>query len=567
MEDKTKDVSRRQFLVGAGIAGIGVASTAGLMGCSTGTSSDSSNAPSASSEVGAGKHTWEIVPEPITATETQDYDIVIIGSGMAGLSAAEAASREGAKVAVLERTETYQVRGVDVGHIGSQFHLKNGFDLSPNMAAKLLHLWSHQTTNYNLLYTWASRSGKVFDYIEELVAKDGVYMVPALSGTAKYGWDTLPERWRIYPDAVSFVRGDEIGSSRPDGKSVNQTLGDCLNKAAVDNGAEFIYNTHAEQLVGDAASGITGVIASNSEGTLIQYNASKGVILATGDICGNQEMIDAWAPITNRSEGVIYMPPGGNTGDAILMGSWIGAGLSKSSAAPMVHQFTPDSIGFNLTAFIMSWLAVNINGERYGAELPFEPYLTNARMNTPENMAWSIFDAGYEKWLRIQWPEQKANQLLNGIEDEITARLESGDLIQADTLTDLASQLGIPADNFTAAVERYNSMYAAGEDIDFDVPPKFLSEIATAPFYATPLVCTTLTIPFGLHVNDDSQVCTDADEPIEGLFAIGNAQGDFFGLDYPVHCPGISHGRCVTFGQLVGEALAHDTVITATAVG
>mgnify|MGYP000473682035 CR=1 FL=1 len=49
----------------------------------------------------------------------------------------------------------------------------------------------------------------------------------------------------------------------------------------------------------------------------------------------------------------------------------------------------------------------------------------------------------------------------------------------------------------------------------FDVPAQFLSEIKTAPFYATPVVCSVLTIPFGLHVNDDSQVCTEEDEPIE----------------------------------------------------
>lgn len=54
---------------------------------------------------------------------------------------------------------------------------------------------------------------------------------------------------------------------------------------------------------------------------------------------------------------------------------------------------------------------------------------------------------------------------------------------------------------------------------------------------------------------------TAEDEPIPGLFAIGNVQGDFFGKDYPVHCPGVSHGRCVTFGQLVGEACAKDTTI------
>lgn len=560
------ELNRRSFLKGALLTGATAAAAVTLPACSssngsTGSSSGSSGSSDAS---GIGKHTWEVKPDPIAdIAETLDYDIVIVGAGLAGLSAAEAAARNGAKVAVLERTGEFQVRGVDVGHIGSKYHLENGFNLDPRLATRMLYQWSHQTANYNLLYTWASRSGKVFDYIEEMVAKDGVYFVPALSGTAKYGWDTLPEKWRIYPDAVSFVKGDETGTVRPDGREVNYTLGECLNKSATENGAEFIFNTHAEQLVGDAAGGITGVIASDESGKNIQYNAAKGVILATGDICGNQEMMDAFAPICNRSDQILYTPDGANTGDGILMGAWAGAALSKCPAAPMVHQFTLSSYTFNLTAFIMSWLAVNENGERYGAEIPFEPYLTNARMNTPGNVAWSVFDADYAQYVQKQWPT-KYEVWLEGIEEEMEKRIADGELFKADTLDDLASQIGVPAEALKASVERYNSMDEKGEDTDFDVPPMFLSQVKTAPFYATPLVCSTLTIPFGLHVNDDSQVCTEDDQPIDGLFAIGNVQGDFFGLDYPVHCPGISHGRCVTFGQLVGEALAQDTVITAT---
>lgn len=563
MSEKIKGVDRRSFLKGALATGAAVgvgAATLALPGCNSNAPASGGSNSAAGEHVGL--HSWEQVPSPITdIAETQDYDIVIVGAGLAGLSASEAAARGGAKVIVLERTDSFSVRGVDVGHLGSRYHLENGFDLDPRLATRMLYQWSHQTANYNLIYTWASRSGQVFDYIEELVAKDGVYMVPALSGTAKYGWDTLPEKWRIYPDAVSFVKGDETGTSRPDGKEVNYTLGECLYNSAVDNGADFVYNTHAEQLVGDASGGITGVIASDESGKFIQYNAAKGVILATGDICGNQEMIDAFAPITNRADQNLYSPAGANTGDGILMGAWAGAALSKCPASPMVHQFTLDSYTFNLTAFIMSWLAVNQNGERYGAEIPFEPYLTNARMNTPGNRAWSIFDADYAQYVQKQWPS-KYEVWLEGVEAEMEARIESGDLFKADTLDDLAKQLGVPADTLRASVERYNSMDEKGEDTDFDVPAMFLSQVKTAPFYATPLVCSTLTIPFGLHVNDDSQVCTEEDEAIDGLFAIGNVQGDFFGLDYPVHCPGISHGRCVTFGQLVGEALAQDTVLT-----
>lgn len=562
------ELDRRDFLKSAAVTGA-AATVAALTGCSSGNDASASNDNSSteSEDTGetTGKHTWEMKPDPITdIADTKEYDIVIVGAGISGLSAAEAASRNGAKVAVLERTSGYQMRGVDVGHVGSTWQQANGVDLDPRTLAKLEFLWSQQTTNYDLIYTWASRSGKVFDHVQEVIEAYGLHMVSALSGTAKYGWDTLPERWRIYPDAVSFVRGDETGTTRPDGKECNWNLGDALNDAAVKNGADFIYDAHAEQLVGDAGSGITGVIVTDGSGNHIQYDASKGVILATGDICGNQEMIDAFAPICNRADSNIYTPAYMNTGDAILMTCWAGGALSKSPAAPMVHQFTLSSYTFNLTAFIMSWLAVNRNGERYGAELPFEPYLTNARMNTPGDVAWSIFDADYATYVQQQWPT-KYERWLDGIEDEMAKRIESGDLIKADTIDELASKVGVPTDVFEETIERYNGMYAAGEDTDFEVPAQFLSQIKTAPFYATPLVCSVLTIPFGVHVDNNSQVCTEDDVPIEGLFAIGNAQGDFFGLAYPVHCPGISHGRSVTFGQLVGEALAKDTVITKTA--
>lgn len=548
------EMTRRSFVAGA-------AAATGASAIALGAPRLSSADEAAEKAAAIGKHTWEVKPDPITdVAETKDYDVVIIGAGIAGLSAAEAASRSGASTVVLERTDQFQMRGVDVGHLGSKWHNENSDPAAvptPQMARKLLHIWSHQTTNANLIDVWASHSGQVFDHIEEICAEQGVSMVHALSGTAKYGWYELPERWRIYEDAVSFVRGDEVGTARPDGRECNYNLGEVLYNAATENGAEFVFDTHAEQLVGDAASGITGVIATNADGAYVKYNAAKGVILATGDICGNQEMIDAFAPICNRPDANIYTPAGGNTGDAILMTCWAGGTFSKSPAAPMVHQFTLSSYSFNLTAFIMCWLAVNENGERYGAELPFEPYLTNARMNTPHNRAWSIFDGDYATYVEKQWPT-KYETWLDGIEEEMESRLESGDLIKADTLEDLANQLGIPADTLTATVERYNSMTDAGEDSDYDVPAQFLSKIQTPPFYATPLVCSVLTIPFGIHVNDDSQACTADDKPIEGLYAVGNAQGDFFGVDYPVHCPGISHGRSVTFGQLVGEAVAKD---------
>lgn len=560
------ELDRRNFLKGALATGAVAAAGTALAACSPAkSSSDSGDGASAASSEAQGelKHTWEIKPEPITdIAETKDYDIVIVGAGLAGISAAEAAARSGAKVAVIERSTGISIRGVDVGNIGSDFHKREGFDIDWHIPARRLHADSRQKTNYDLISVWASRSGEVFNYLEKLGEPIGVGMTHALSGTAKYdGWDQLESEWRVYPDAVSFVRGDETYDVRGDGKTVNWTLGEMLYDSAVENGAEFIFDTHAEQLVGNAENGITGVIASAKDESMTQFNASKGVILATGDIGGNQEMIDAFAPIANRADANTYTPQGCNTGDGILMGCWAGAAIQKSTAAPMIHQFTADSLALNLTSFIMCWLAVDSEGKRYGAEMPFEPMLTNARMNTPGNIAWSLFDADYATYVQKQ-QTTRYDRFMDGVEDVMSDWEEKGMLIKADTIEDLAKQIDVPADTLKATIDRYNELAANGEDVDFGVPAKFLAPVQTAPFYATKNVCSLLTIPFGLHVNKESQVLTEDDQVIEGLYAIGNVQGDFFGDDYPVHFPGVSHGRCVTFGELVGQALAKGTVIS-----
>ena len=110
------------------------AAAVALPACSPAAPSDASDAKSSSKggETTGAKHTWEVAPEPIAdIAETQDFDVVVVGAGLAGINAAEAAARNGAKTVVIERNTTFSVRGVDVGHIGSKYHKSNGFDLDP----------------------------------------------------------------------------------------------------------------------------------------------------------------------------------------------------------------------------------------------------------------------------------------------------------------------------------------------------------------------------------------------------------------------------------------------------
>ena len=227
----------------------------------------------------------------------------------------------------------------------------------------------------------------------------------------------------------------------------------------------------------------------------------------------------------------------------------------------MIHPFTIQTRDYNLTGFMLTLLAVNQNGDRFMNEMPFEPYVTDGRMNQPGNVAWSIFDANYGDVLKSHWGDSYETRMAAAPE-EIETRLQNGTLVKADTVAELAEKIGVPAKNLEKAVADFDAAYEKGEDTQFGVAPRFLSSLHTPPYYAQPLNAALLVVCFGLHVDDNSQVCTEDDTPIKGLYACGNAQGDFFGFNYPITCPGCSTSRSLVYGQLIGEALAKNTTIT-----
>ena len=143
----------------------------------------------------------------------------------------------------------------------------------------------------------------------------------------------------------------------------------------------------------------------------------------------------------------------------------------------------------------------------------------------------------------------------------------AGDYLRADTLEELAEKMGVPAGALKETVKRYNGWCKAGEDKDFGVPARFLSSVTKPPYYAGKVSAWLLNVGYGVHVNADSQVLTESDEPIGGLFAVGNMQGDFFANSYPVTCPGSNHGRAVLFGHLVGGALAKGKTLSGKEAG
>ena len=512
-----------------------------------------------------GLHTWEVVPDPIPEdkiVETVDADVVIVGAGISGMSAFMYAAENGAKTVIIEKSESYNGRGLDFSAIGTKVQAENGIELNKGEIMNDLIKASGYKANGSLIRLWADHSGWVFDRLIDMTRADGGDVV--LGEGSKALADGTDFCTRAYPTDHMFG-GLIVGTLDLMGRELN---------VALENGGEIRYNTKAEQLVREEDGRVSAVIASTEAG-YVRFNAAKGIILASGDYGSNPEMIEAWSPLLMNAEANVYTPEGLNSGEVINMAAWIGAGIQQSCHAGMIHPI------FGGGAFCpAAFLKVNASGVRFCNELTTLPGISNMYMTT-RGKVWTIFDDDFEAQYPSMHPLSNYNNMtagpitsgfLAGIWDpanpptqtEIVQNcLENGTTVCADTIEELAEKIGVPADALVATVARYNEIVELGYDPDFNKGPENLFPIAKPPFYASIGTAKILAIAGALDVDSNMNVLDKAGEPIPGLYAVGNVMGNFFANDYPICCPGLSHGRCLTLGSLIGKALATDTTVQA----
>jgi fumarate reductase flavoprotein subunit len=568
-DNEMHKISRRQFVTGTA-TGVAAAAVGGVLaGCAPKTAEPTSAESSTAKPSSVlAKHTWEVPPEPIpdsSIKETIDTDIVVVGAGIAGVNAASAAARAGAKVVVLEKSTTFTFHGMDNGAIGTKWQKSQGIEIDRTEVLKYKTQYDHHKLNQNLFKVWLYRSGEVFDEVIDLIEGAGGTVSQGMGVTP--GRDQLEPYYRQYRTPHSFAVG-ELDTKDPMGGKQKSFIG-FMEQDAKSHGAEFRYETAAVQLVTDASKAVTGVIAKAKDGSYIKIKTSKGIILATGDISGNPEMVAAFSPMPTHGLGKgggtvsAYTPAGFNSGDAISMGMWIGAVPQIAPPAPMVHGFGSFSIPFS--ASLIGWLQVNRDGERFNAEEPNEVANANSMMIQPGGASWFLFDDGYADKVLKMIPSNTGGMTGGALVDDTTAKTIADavaatppTILKGDTLEELAQKIGCPADALKATVTRYNELCAKGVDEDFGKRELWLSgtSLDKPPYYASAMMGMWFVTIYGLHCDKHSQVLDKDDKAIANLYAVGNAQGDFFTDDYPLLTPGISHGRCITFGRLVGAALA-----------
>ncbi|WP_165046276.1 FAD-binding protein [Adlercreutzia sp. ZJ138] len=296
---------------------------------------------------------------------------------------------------------------------------------------------------------------------------------------------------------------------------------------------------------------ITGVIAKNADGGYIQCNASKGVVLATGGYEFNWERLKKCLRPRDLQVRAWVNSCMGNTGDGHEMGLAVGAFEDEYPHALCTDPSGTKS-GGAFGAAIHPFMRVNDYGLRFVNESIPSNFLANAINAQVGAHDWVITDANIASNI-----DKIRDLTIPGVTPEQEAEGFIADSVSADTLEKLAEQMGVNPATFVATVNRYNELCDKGSDDDFGVPTEKLAPVTTPPFYACDEGQINLATECGLRVNSDSAVLSlETNAPIPGLYAVGTCSGSMFYGTYPHHCSGISLGRGLTYGMIVGRILS-----------
>ncbi len=579
-QTNSRTLSRRSFIAGAALAGaatVAAGATAAHAG-GTGTDEDMRYAQRETQDGVnvAGKGFEKPVPSFFTAPDPIDpsdcaskesADVVIIGCGNSGCAAASACVDNGLSVIVLEKLNTVQGRGGGIGLCNTKFTKeygeKIGQDLTVNVP-EAQHRWIRtcgSRVKEELVSMWFNRSGEAGDWLIDKAAQYGVE----------------PDSFRAYapnaiiPESFSYhqFHSDKSYEFPPECSyflATSVLYVDSQDADKHEKVATYHFNTCAQQLVKDASGTVTGVIATDPDGNEVYYEGTKGVVLATGGIDMDPEMVDYYCEdIVHHCLENQNGPAGYSTGDGIKMGLWAGGTTQDAPFPLMLHPQAG-------CMFHGAFMFVNMEGERFMNEGTWVQGKSMNVMRQTDNIAWSIFDADYG--------EQNVKTLENGVgggmfwdsmggevgdpfkPEDVEAIVDKaveandGTCFKADSIEELAEMIGIDAKALQASVDRYNELVEKGEDEDFHKQADFLFPVTKPPFYAAKVGVALLAIVGGLNVNRHLQVLDKDRKPIEGLYATGNASGDLYAVDYPINMAGNSNGRCLTWGYVLGEELA-----------
>ncbi|CAM9495899.1 unnamed protein product, partial [Discosporangium mesarthrocarpum] len=462
-----------------------------------------------------------------------ETEVLVIGGGSAGLSAAIGAREDGAEVLLLERGSGLSGTTTLAGGMlylggGTPVQKANGFDDTPDEMFDYL-LANTPDPDEAKLRLYCDESVDHFAWLkaQDVPFTEGYYAQKHHTppGTNCLSWSGNEKAWPISEHAKPAPRGHKVAHETEGGALLIQRLGATAER----RGVRFTYDANVTNLVANAEGVVVGVRATVF-GEERFVRATRGVVLAAGGFSMNKQMVEEYCPTLARY-GIHRQGNPNDDGAGIRMG--IAAG---GSAIHMEKPFV--TAPFYPPESLIKAIFVNRHGERFINEDCYHARTMDAAVRQPDGIAYLICD------------------------DTTFGRpdLEMQPLIDAwETIEEMERDLGLPEGKLQETVARYNAFAERGEDADFHKHPDWLAPIATPPFAA--LQCSvgeSYYIGFtlgGLDVTIDAEVLGRGDVPIPGLYAAGACASNI-AQDGAGYSSGTCIGEATFFGRRGGRHAA-----------
>jgi len=488
-----------------------------------------------------------------------DTDIVIVGAGGAGMTAAIAAANEGKNVVIVESQA--MVGGNSVRSTGGMNAAKtpaqdeNEFAESAGVEKTLetaASEWAGNEAITALADTvagqWAEYQANPVGYFDsvELMELDTLIgghgtndpaLVEALCSNSADAIAWLSEQGIELTSVSSFGGASVKRIHRPvdsEGKtiSVGSYMIPLLQAKCEELGVEFIMNTTANEILTDANGAAVGIAATDKNGAAVTVNA-KAVILATGGFGANLDMVVEYKP---DLAGFMTTNAPGAQGQGIDMAVAIGAGtvdMDQIQIHPTVEANTAALITEGLRGD--GAILVNAEGNRFTDEVGTRDVVSAAE----------IAQTGSYSWLVIDQAMADASSVIQGY-------IKNGYTVTGETYEELAEAMGVDAAAFAATMDKWNAAVAAGVDEEFG-RTSFANPLDTAPYYAIKVTAGIHHTMGGLTINPQTQVLAGDGTVIDGLYAAGEVTGGVHGGN---RLGGNAVADFVVFGRIAGEQAA-----------
>jgi succinate dehydrogenase/fumarate reductase flavoprotein subunit len=452
------------------------------------------------------------IPETINAADVTDwsdeFDVVVVGFGIAGGCAAVSAAAAGARVLVLERAAA---AGGTTSMAGGHFYLGGGTAVqqatghadSADEMYKYLVAVSPEP-DHARIRAYCDGSVEHFNWLEDLgfqfersYCPDKVVVPPGTEGLSYTGNEKV---WPFCEQAKPAPRGHSVPVPGELGGA--SMVIDLLLKRADELGVQFRYQNGATNLVVDGGA-VVGVRWKHFTDT--GAVKAKAVVIAAGGFAMNPEMVAEHTPALGQQRrtkhhGLVAPYILGNPNDD---GLGIRMGVSAGGAAKNLDQFFITAAAYP-PAILLTGVAVNKQGKRFVAEDSYHSRTSAFVLEQPDQVAFLIVDEAH-----TQMPTMPLIRFIDGWE----------------TVAEMETALGIPEGNLAATLERYNKYAAAGEDPDFHKQPEFLAAQDNGPWAAFDMslgraMYSGFTLG-GLAVTIDGEVLRGDGSVIPGLYAAG----------------------------------------------